>query len=165
MGVRQDDIDAGWDAARRDNPESTVRYFADLLARHPDDARAAYEYASALDFAGAEDAAASEYERTFALGIPPQIRHEALIQYGSTLRNVGRHAEAVATLRGACRERPDDPAAAAFLALALAGTDRSVDAVALLLRQLLDRVSDPLLQHYRVPLAAYADELAPAAER
>jgi hypothetical protein len=53
-----DAIGRGWAAADADAPEPTVRYFRDLLARHPGDARALFEYAAALDFAGREAEAA-----------------------------------------------------------------------------------------------------------
>jgi tetratricopeptide (TPR) repeat protein len=91
-------IAAGWAAASAEDPEPTVRYFAGLLREHPDNASALLEYAGALDFAGRESEAAPVYQQALAAGLAGDELRQALTQYGSTLRNIGRHEEAVARL-------------------------------------------------------------------
>jgi tetratricopeptide (TPR) repeat protein len=97
MSGLDDAIGQGWAAASREHPEPTIRYFADLLERHPGDARALLEYAGALDFAGQEAEAAPVYEQAFSAGLGGDELRQALIQYGSTLRNLSRFDEANAT--------------------------------------------------------------------
>jgi len=89
-----DDLVAhGWERARRDAPEATVTYFAELLAERPDDPRGLYEYASALDFADREVDAAPLYERALAIGLAGEEERRAL-----ALSDAGRAPEAVADL-------------------------------------------------------------------
>src|SRR4051812_31349618 len=85
----------GWAEAVRADPGPTVAYFEDLLARHPDSALALYHCARANDYAGNPAAAAPLYERAFAAGLPDPELRRGLTSYGSTLRNLGRPADAV----------------------------------------------------------------------
>jgi tetratricopeptide (TPR) repeat protein len=155
-----DDLVAhGWERARRDAPEATVTYFAELLAERPDDPRGLYEYASALDFADREADAAPLYERALAIGLAGEEERRALAQYGSTLRNVGRHQQAVAVLDDARRRFPDDLALAAFHALALSDAGRAPEAVADLIELAIEHAGSADLSAYAAPLRRYADEL------
>jgi tetratricopeptide (TPR) repeat protein len=102
-------------SARRENPEPTVGYFRDLCRQHPGDARALFEYAGALDYAGREAEAAPVYEQAFSAGLDGDDLCRGLIQYGSTLRNLGRFDEAVSALRRADERFPGHDSIAAFL--------------------------------------------------
>lgn len=152
-----------WESADPSRPEPTVTTFADLFERHPDDPRAAFEYASAFDFAGREAEAAPLYERALAGGLEPDIERQATIQYASTLRNLGRAGEAVEILRTASRRFPHDAAVTAFLALALSSNGNHPAAVRELLELVLDRVDDPSLRQYARPLRAYAKDVSHSA--
>lgn len=152
-------VEAAWAAADPEKPEPTVAFFAELRDRHPDDARAVYEYASALDFAGREGEAAPQYERAIDAGLEEDVERQATIQYASTLRNLDRADEAVAILRRAQRQSPQDAGVTAFLALALTSAGEQNEAVRDLLLLALDRIDDPSLRQYARPLRAYADEL------
>lgn len=149
----------GWDQADPDAPDATIDWFRKLLDGHPEEPQAIYEYASALDFAGREDGASVEYERAFAAGLSGDTLRRALIQYGSTLRNLGRHTEAVAALRKADELFPGHASVTAFLALALVSAGDGGAAVARLLELALDRLDDKDLRSYQRPLRAYAAEL------
>jgi tetratricopeptide (TPR) repeat protein len=159
MNVLTDAISRGWAAADRDDPEPTITYFRDLLGQHPADPRALFAYAGALDYAGQEEAAVGYYEQAFAAGLAGDERRHALIPYGSTLRNLGRHADAVSVLRDAHRQYPADDAATVFLALALASAGRSDEAVSTLITLALDRIDSDDLRRYRWPLRQYAQAL------
>ncbi|MCC3762950.1 tetratricopeptide repeat protein [Glycomyces sp. TRM65418] len=162
-------VDAGWAAADAERPEATIAYFRELRDAHPESARAIFEYAGSLDFAGREAEAAPVYEAAFAAGLDGDLLRQGLIQYGSTLRNIGRHDAAVATLREAVERFDGDDAARAFLALALVDADRPREAVATLLELALDGGESANLRQYARPLRAYARDLVeerePAAER
>jgi tetratricopeptide (TPR) repeat protein len=153
-------IRQGWADARRDDPERTVGYFRDLLGQHPADARALFEYAGALDFADREAEAAPVYEQAFSAGLDGDDLRRGLIQYGSTLRNLGRFDEAVSVLRRADEQFPGHDSVAAFLALALTSAGRCHEAVARLLNLALDRVGGEDLGQYQWALRQYAADLS-----
>jgi tetratricopeptide (TPR) repeat protein len=145
MTALADAIREGWADAQRDHAEPTVRYFRDLLRQYPGDARALFEYAGALDFAGREADAAPVYEQAFSAGLDGDELRQGLIQYGSTLRNLGRFDEAVSALRRADELFPGHDSVAAFLAL--------------LLILALDRIGGDDLNRYQFSLRQYAAEL------
>jgi tetratricopeptide (TPR) repeat protein len=153
-------IEQGWAAARREDPEPTVGYFRDLLRQHPGDARALFEYAGALDYADREAEAAPVYEQAFSAGLDGEDLRRGLIQYGSTLRNLGRFDEAVSALRRADERFPGHDSIAAFLALALTSAGQCQEAVARLIVLALDRIGGEDLGHYEWALRNYAAELS-----
>lgn len=124
--------------------------------RPSDDAIALFELAGAHDSIGNEDEAAALYRRAFDAGLEPPLRRRAVIQYASTLRNLGRPDESVALLtaeRDAGSDELDD-ALAAFLALALTDSGREREAVGVALAALA-----PHLPRYNRSLTNYAQEL------
>jgi predicted Zn-dependent protease len=82
------------------------------------------------------------------------------VQLGSSLRNIGEHAEAVRVLSDACRAFPQHRALRAFLALALVSNGQSTDAVAELLDLLLTNPGP--VEAYSRSLRYYADTLSSA---
>jgi tetratricopeptide (TPR) repeat protein len=154
-----DAIQRGWAAADPDVPEPAVGYFRDLLARHPRDQHALLAYASALDFAGREADAAPAYEQAFAAGLNGDDLRQGLVQYGSTLRNLGRFDDAVTALRQADDQFPGHASVEAFLALALSSAGRCQEAVQILITLALDRIDSDELQQYRRALRTYAADL------
>jgi tetratricopeptide (TPR) repeat protein len=150
---------AAWRAADAADPGPTLERLRRLRDAYPDDARAHYEWASALDFAGREAEAAPVYEYALELGLPPMYRARALLQLGSTLRNMGQHDEAVDLLARAREEFPDDIALVGFHALALTSAGRAETAVRHLLETLADRLDTLELREYRAALRRYAREL------
>jgi tetratricopeptide (TPR) repeat protein len=160
MNALSDAIDRGWAAASRDDPGPTVSYFSDLARKHPGDAAALFAYAGALDFADREAEAAPVYEQAFAAGLDGDDLRRGLIQYGSTLRNLGRFDEAVSALLRADEQFPGHDSVAAFLALALTSAGRSQEAVARLIILALDRIGGEDLGNYEWALRHYAAELS-----
>jgi predicted Zn-dependent protease len=154
-----DAIQHGWATADADAPEPAVTYFRDLLAHHPRDRHALLAYASALDFAGREADAAPAYERAFAEGLDGDDLRQGLVQYGSTLRNLGRFADAVTALRQADDQFPGQASVKAFLALALTSAGRCHEAVQILITLTLERIDSDELQQYQRALRSYAADL------
>jgi Flp pilus assembly protein TadD len=152
-------IHRGWAVAQRDAPEPTVAYFRELLTDHPDAREALFAYACALDFAGREVHAAPAYVQAFAAGLDGDDLRRGLLQYGSTLRNLQRHDEAVAALREAAERFPGDDSVTVFLALALTSDGRCREAVAILITLALDRVESDDLQRYRWALRRFVADL------
>jgi tetratricopeptide (TPR) repeat protein len=154
-----DAIERGWATADADAPEPAVSYFRDLLAQHPCDRHALLAYASALDFAGREAEAVPAYEQAFAAGLDGDDLRQGLIQYGSTLRNLGRFDDAVTALRQADDQFPGHASVNVFLALALSSGGRRHQAVQILITLALDRINSDELQQYQRPLRSYAADL------
>ncbi len=127
---------------------------------HPDDVSAQVAAAYACDRAGDERQAIEFYDAAWRLGVPDSERAELIVGYGSTLRNVGRSAEAVTLLADHLRTHPDDHAARCFLALALLSAGRPAQALAEGLNVALDlRAAAPSIARYQRALTEYRDQL------
>src|SRR5688500_4864239 len=96
-----------------------IAYFVNLAAQYPDHAVVQYELGGAYDYAGQEAEAIPYYERAHALGLPEDLKPRLALQWGSTLRNLERHDEAIAILQQACTDYQTHVALRAFYALAL----------------------------------------------
>ncbi len=150
-------IGALWDTFDDHEPDDFLREVRALAAeRPPDDAVALYELASAHDALGHEEEAAPLYRRALAAGLPETVAGRAVIQLGSTLRNLGRVEESIA-VRAAERDASSDElddAVTAFLALSLVDAGREREAAALALTAL-----SPHLPAYGRSLTHYARAL------
>lgn len=78
------------------------------------------------------------------------------MQYGSTLRILGRHEESVAALDRALAGWPESPSVRAFHALALHAAGRSDGAVGELLALVGDEVRTPDVLRYEAALRGNA---------
>jgi cyanophycin synthetase len=127
-----------------------------------DDPRLVFELAGAKDSAGDELGAIPLYEQALAGGLKEPHRHRAQLQLASSLRVVGRAAEAAPIVAEVLEARPHNTAAIMFRALVQADLGQERQAVADLIRASLEATTDVDTQSYRRALRAYADELAPA---
>ncbi|WP_309066284.1 tetratricopeptide repeat protein [Microbacterium sp.] len=149
-------VDAVWADGSLSDRDRIARI--DELARDCDDeARALFERAGARDSAGLEAEAEPLYRSALELGLPEDLRSQAVIQLASTLRNLGRVAESLDLLR-AERERggPLADAASAFYALSLATAGDPLAATSVALEALA-----PHLPRYSRSVSGYARELCP----
>ena len=155
----EESIAKAWDHASSEDPEATVAFFENLRAAHPDDPALTFELAGAYDWAGTEARAIPLYEAALSAGLAHDRDLRARIQYGSSLRNIGRTRDAVSTLQEAVARDPDNAAARCFLALALTDAGECQAAVAGLLDLCVDSVHTPDMDDYGRALRAYADRL------
>nr|WP_277604018.1 tetratricopeptide repeat protein [Agrococcus sp. ARC_14] len=118
------------------------------------DGRAAFELAGMLDSHGHEHEAEREYERALALGLEPEQHAQLAVQYGSTLRNTGRVADAIAVLEAAPTHPSTGAAPRVFLALALHSAGRHDEAMRVAVEAI-----EPSLPRYNRSLRAYAAAL------
>lgn len=153
-------VDAVWDSASELGERGVIERIDALVAVLPTgDPRGPFEAAGARDSAGLEQEAEPLYRRALELGLDGRARIEAHVQLASTVRNLGRPAEALELLDRVRDEAGDlADAVAAFRALALASSGEADAAASVALVALA-----PHLTQYRRAVDAYARELlAPA---
>jgi hypothetical protein len=151
-------IAALWSAFDDYEPAAFVARVDELAAELPaDSAPGLFERGAARDSTGHPEEAIALYRAALDAGLIGVRRRRAAIQMGSSLRNVGRAAEAVDLLAAELETTTDelDGAVRAFLALALVDVGREREAVAVSLAALAR-----YLPRYNRSLARYAEDLA-----
>ncbi|WP_020098348.1 tetratricopeptide repeat protein [Microbacterium sp. 11MF] len=150
-------------AARdRDDMAPTLAALKVIYDEHPTDARVLYEYAGAHDTAGQGQAAAELYEQALAAGLEGDVRRRCLLQYGSTLRNLGRFDASIALFTAARDEFPDAASLAVFEAITLHAAGHVHAALGSLLDVIASYVDSPELERYKPAIrgnAAYLRDL------
>ncbi|MFT4235654.1 MAG: tetratricopeptide repeat protein [Microbacterium sp.] len=109
------------------------------------DGRAAFELAGMYDSLGFEAEAGEQYERALDLGLDDARHAQLAVQYGSTLRNLGRLDETIAVLEAAPVHASTGSAPRMVLALALHSAGRKDEA----LRVALEAQIDALPRYHR----------------
>ncbi|MGN7968044.1 tetratricopeptide repeat protein [Microbacterium sp. 22296] len=154
----QNRVDAVWADETLDPGEVIRRIDALARERPEDDAIALFERAGARDSAGLEADAEWLYRQALATGLDDERRTRATIQLASTIRNLGKTAEALDLLRGEYERDPHGDlhdAAAAFYALALVSNGEPERAASIALQALA-----PHLSRYTRSVNGYAREIA-----
>lgn len=145
-----------FEARDRADMQPTIDAFLALLDEHPGDAEVLYEVGGSYDTAGEEATALGYYESAMAAGLSGESLRKCLLQYGSTLRILGRFEESLAALERARAGWPESPSARAFHALALHAAGRSDAAVGELLALVADGVDVPEVRRYEAALRGNA---------
>ena len=153
------EIAALWES---DDHQTRLAAAQELVDGHPGDPRLVFELAGVKDAMGDEQGAIGLYEDALAGGLREPHRHRAQLQLASSLRVVGRTAEAHGLVADVLEARPHNTAALMLRALVQADLGQERQAVADLIRATLEATTDVDTQAYRRALRAYADELAPA---
>ncbi|WP_309234529.1 tetratricopeptide repeat protein [Nocardia sp. XZ_19_385] len=143
----------------REHMQPTIDFFEKLLAEHPGNPYVLYEVGGSYDTAGQEKKAIEYYEQALP-GLSGDTKRRCLLQYGSSLRNLERYDESMQVLQQACAEFPDSESLRVFVALTLHASGRSDQAMATLLRLVVDRLDTPEIKRYEPGLRGYADDLA-----
>ena len=137
----------------------TIDAFEEVLREHPDEPRVRYEVGGAYDTDGQEERAVGYYERALSLGLDGELRRRCLLQYGSTLRNLGRLEESLAVFDRAIAEYPSSASLPVFRALTLHAQARPNAAIAELLGAIADHVDAPEIARYKAAIRGNADYL------
>ena len=119
-----------------------------------------YETGGAYDTAGDESTALGFYERAMDEGLDGDLRRRCFLQYGSTLRNVGRLEDSLALFAKARAEFPDSVALGVFEALSLHAAGRLNTALASVLLLLTDHVDVDDINRYKPAIRGNAAYLA-----
>ena len=108
---------------------------------------------------GDEQTALGYYEAALDAGLSGDTLRKCLLQYGSTLRLLGRYEDSVGALDRALAGWPDSPSVRAFHALGLHAAGRSDGAVGELLALVADAVRTPDVLRYEAALHGNAGYL------
>lgn len=148
-------VDAFWVSFNSDDREGSLAAMRKLVEeRPPGDPAALAEWGGVHDSLGLEADAVALYREALAGGLEPKLEHQVTLQLASTLRNLGRTAEALALLDGL--EAPElGDAPAFFRALVLHTAGRPEAALAAALTALAEH-----LPQYQRAARAYAADLA-----
>ncbi|MEV0245385.1 tetratricopeptide repeat protein [Nocardia sp. NPDC050712] len=148
--------------AKRDraNMGPTIEFFERLLAQHPGNPYVLYEVGGSYDTAGQEDTAIEYYGKALP-GLSGVIRQRCLLQYGSSLRNLGRYDESRQVLEQARAEFPDSDSLRVFAALTAHASGHPDQALGALLELIADRVDSAEIKRYEPAIRGHAAALAP----
>lgn len=149
-----------FDARDRAHMQPTVEAFLAVLAEHPDEPEVLYEVGGAYDTAGEELTAAGYYERAMSAGLGGDALRRCLLQYGSTLRNLGRLDDSLAVLERARAQFPESDSLKVWHATSLHEAGRHDAAFAIMLELVADRVRSEELLRYEAALRGNAAFLA-----
>ena len=153
-------ITAGYDARDRANMGPTIEYFAALLEANPGNAAVLYELAGSYDTAGQEDTAEKYYLEAFDAGLSGDRHRRALLQYGSTLRNLGRFRESLTVFTDARHQYPESDSLRVFHMLSLHASGQTNSALAEALSMIVDRVDSSEMKRYEAALRGNAEYIA-----
>lgn len=153
------EVARGWALNREGRSDEALAIMQSLVERYPDDPRAHFQYAGALDSQGRAADAVEPYRRAQALGLSGDDLPRLYVQLGSTLRNVGEAWEAAHFLEEGSARFPDHAGIRTFHALALVSAGRCPDAVVELLGLILANTAVIDLDGYDRALRQYTDEL------
>ncbi len=147
--------------------DAALRRLRECCAHNPNDPRAFLDLANEYDMLDREEEAEQAYEKVRALGLDglsPEDRAHWFIQFGSTLRLLGKLEASQAILQQGEEAFPANPAMPAFRALT-ALADNCPRQAALVLLEATLRLPHEEIARYRRALTNYVAELAEAAQR
>ncbi|SDN59810.1 tetratricopeptide repeat protein [Bacillus sp. OK048] len=147
----------GWE--NKDDETKLIEYFLEVVDKYPNSARAKFELANAYDFTGQENKAISLYEDSISIGLDAEYEAYALLQLGSSLRNVGRIDDAIRILSDAEQRYPEFPSISMFLGIAMHDKNRNAEALRKNLNVMLRHVKTSDIERYRMALENYIKDI------
>ncbi|MEU4625134.1 tetratricopeptide repeat protein [Actinoplanes sp. NPDC023801] len=130
-----------------------------LRAEFPADPLIAYQTAWVHDVLELEEEAVPHYRAAIAGGLPDEQMRDAMLGLGSTLRVLGRDDEAAEVFAEGLRRFPGHRPLRVFQAMLRHNAGDSREAVADLLRVLVESTGDPDIRQYGRAISAYAEDL------
>ncbi|WP_309126996.1 tetratricopeptide repeat protein [Microbacterium sp.] len=156
------ELDRIFAARDRDHMAPTIEAFTALLEQHPDDPDVLYELGGAYDTDGQEQRAAGYYRRAMDAGLSGARLRQCYLQFGSTLRNLGRLDESIAMFDEGLERFPPSESLGLFRALTLHASGRPSAALGSVLELVADRFRTDEVLRYEAALrgnAAYLRSL------
>ncbi|UFU00052.1 tetratricopeptide repeat protein [Radiobacillus kanasensis] len=147
----------GWE--NKDDETKLIEYFLEVVVKYPNSARAKFELANAYDFTGQENKAIPLYEDAISIGLDAEYEAYALLQLGSSLRNVGRIDDAIRILSDAEQRYSEFPSISMVLGMAMHDKNRNAEALGITLDVILRHVKTSDIVRYRVALENYIKDI------
>jgi tetratricopeptide (TPR) repeat protein len=138
----------------------TISALHAVLDRHPENPAVLYEVGGAHDTAGEEETAAVYYQRALDAGLDGALLRQCYLQYGSTLRNLGRIEESLALFDRGCAQFPESESLALFRALTLHAAGRPSQALGSVFELIANRFRTDEVIRYEAALRGNAAYLA-----
>jgi tetratricopeptide (TPR) repeat protein len=149
--------ESGWQ--HRGDEIKLIQYFLDILEKYPKSARAKFELANAYDYLGKEQEAIPLYEKAIQMGLTSEYEAYALLQLGSSLRNLSQVDDAILILSDAEKRYPELPSIAMFLGMAMHDSDRHSEALRTLLTAMLRHLKTSDIERYGIGLNNYIKDI------
>lgn len=146
-------VETGW--TYKDDRLRLIEYFTEIENQNPSSARAKFELANAIDYLDCETEAIPLYEEAIRMGLPTEYNAFALLQLGSSLRNVGRVSEAVEVLAKAEKRFPEYPSISLFLGLSLYSEGKHIEAFKSVMTAMLRHVHSTDVKRYAKGIENY----------
>jgi hypothetical protein len=160
----REELDSILEARTHGKVMETLPSLAALDGRHPNVAEINYQLAWTCDVLGRPSEALPYYQKSVALGLPPNEHSGALIGLAATLRQLGQSAAALDVLQSGKRQFPSNREFDAFLALTLHDEKRHAEATRLLVELLCETSDDPGITAYQRALRHAAAQLRATTE-
>lgn len=143
----------------RSNMAPTIEAFLRVLDVFPGEPEVLYEVGGAYDTDGQEAVAAGYYQRALDAGLEGKWLRQCYLQYGSTLRNLGRFDESLALLERGLVEFPNSESLTVFRALTLQAMGDSAPALGSLLVLIADRLQTEEITRYEAAIRGNGEYL------
>lgn len=136
----------------RSHMAPTIEKLLRVLDKFPEEAEVLYEVGGAFDTDGQETIAADYYQRALDAGLEGKWLRQCYLQYGSTLRNLGRFDESLALLKEGLALFPNSESLTVFKALTLQAMGDSAPALGSLLVLIADRLHTEEIMRYEAAI-------------
>ncbi|MGN7312108.1 tetratricopeptide repeat protein [Alkalicoccobacillus gibsonii] len=130
-----------------------------LVKEKPNEAELQFYLASTYDGLGQETEAIPHYQQAIELGLTGINYEKAYVQLGSSLRCIGKYAEAEKIFHSGLKEFPKNAALSVFLAITEYNLGHTRQSTQRLLTVLMEEPTNDWLQTYKKALTFYAAHL------
>lgn len=150
------ELDRIFAARDRGDMAPTIAALEQLHRLHPNDAELLSELGGAYDTDGQEERAAELYQQAMDAGLDGRWLRQCFLQYGSTLRNLGRLAESLALFDRGIARFPESESLVLFRALTLHAAGQASAALGTVLELIADRFRSEEVLRYEAALRGNA---------
>ncbi|WP_217136671.1 tetratricopeptide repeat protein [Leucobacter chinensis] len=158
----REELDRIFAARDRSNMAPTIEAFLRVLDAFPEEPEVLYEVGGAYDTDGQEAVAAVYYQRALEAGLQGKWLRQCYLQYGSTLRNLGRFDKSLAVFEEGLVAFPNSESLTVFRALTLHAMGDTAPALGSLLVLIADRLQTDEIMRYEAAIrgnGAYLESL------
>ncbi len=150
-------VENGW--LFKNDENQLLHYFSDIVKKYPNSARAKFELGNVYDYLGQEMQAIPLYEEALEMGLKDEWEAYALIQLGSSLKNVGKLNDALEVLTEAETRFPHLLSISMFLGITLHHANRESEGMKTVLKAVMRQMKTTDIERYSFALDNYINKL------